>query len=89
MESGLSPNVHNDLDWMEHELSDGRMWLLPGDEPTAADVMNLFNIDFIFERKLGVAGAGPEGWPNIRKWVERCKARAGYRKAVERTGYKL
>ncbi|KAJ9614076.1 hypothetical protein H2200_002212 [Cladophialophora chaetospira] len=93
MESSLSVNVHNDLNWLESELSSpspsssgGRTWLV-GDDVTAADIMMGFNTEFIFTRKLGVEGG--EEWPNVQKWLERVKGREAYKKSVERTGYSL
>jgi len=87
LEQGLSANVHNDLNWMESELSDGREWLLPGKDVTAADIMNVFNIDFIFTKRLGIDGGS--GWPHVRKWLERCKGQQAYQNAVQRSGYSL
>jgi len=85
MEASLSRNVHNNLDWLEFELSDGRTWLI-GDDVTAADIMMGFSIDFIFTRELGTKGGR---WENMEGWLERVKGREKYKKAVERTGYRL
>ena len=85
MEKALSVNVHNDLNWLESELSDGRTWLVGGDV-SAADIMMGFNTEFMFARKLGTEGGD---WPNVKKWLERVKGREAYLKAVERTGYSL
>ncbi|KAK5321136.1 hypothetical protein LTR93_006378 [Exophiala xenobiotica] len=84
MEKGLSPNIHNDLDWLEGEVQ-GRQFLVSNDV-TAADIMMGFSIEFIFARKLGTVGGD---WPNVRKWLEGLQQREAYRKAVEKTGYSL
>ncbi|KAJ9494905.1 hypothetical protein H2202_009610 [Exophiala xenobiotica] len=84
MEKGLSPNIHNDLNWLEGEVQ-GRQFLVSNDV-TAADIMMGFSIEFIFARKLGTEGGD---WPNVRKWLEGLQQREAYRKAVEKTGYSL
>ena len=84
MEKSLSPNVHNDLDWLESEVSD-RQYLV-GSELTAADIIMGFSIEFIFARKLGTERGK---WPNVAKWLEGLQESKGYRKAVEKTGYSL
>jgi len=60
IERGLSVNVQNDLDWLEAELNannanakGGRFLFLVGDSLTAADIMMMFSVQFIFARRLG------------------------------------
>lgn len=94
MEKGLSPNVHNDFAWLEHELSSsdndgssGGKDFLVGDHLTAADIIMGFSIEFIFARKLGTESDGR--WPRVQSWLDRIREVPSYKKAVERTGYKL
>ena len=91
LELGLSKNVHNDLDWLEKELEKTGGRYLVGSTLTAADVMVAFSIEFIFARELGLKGQPEtEGkWQGIRRWLEGMQEEEGYRKAVQRTGYKL
>ncbi|KAK7888049.1 hypothetical protein LTR67_009444 [Exophiala xenobiotica] len=84
MEKGLSPNIHNDLNWLEGEVQDRQF--LVGNDVTAADIMMGFSIEFIFARKLGTEGGD---WPNVKKWLEGLQQMEAYRKAVEKTGYSL
>lgn len=84
MEQGLSPNIHNDLDWLEGELH-GKKYLV-GDDVTAADIIMVFSIEFIFARKLGTTGGS---WPNVKRWLEAMQSREAYKKAAERSGYSL
>ncbi len=65
MEKGLSPNIQNDLNWLESEGA-GRQCLV-GNDVTAADILMGFSIESIFARKLGTEGGD---WPNVRKWLE-------------------
>lgn len=88
MESGMSTNVQNDLDWLEHELEkEGTGWLV-GASCTAADIMVHFSVQFILARKLGVRGCGDK-WKQVRAWQVRCEDQPSYKKAVEHTGYTL
>lgn len=88
MASALAVNVRRDLDWLESELkSNGGGEYLAG-EFSAADTMMLFGILFIFKRDLTV-GKGIEEWPLLEKWVQRCTAREGWKRAVEKTGFVL
>lgn len=100
MEASLSPNVQNDLDWLEDELSTngsqgssgaggegGEKKFLVGDDLTAADIIMGFSIEFILSMKLGTKGGS--GWPRVHKWLDRIRESPSYRKAVEKTGYSL
>lgn len=82
----MSANVQNDLSWLETELSLSEGGFLCGEQLTSADVMMLFSVEFIFERDLGVR---EREWSGIRAWMERCKGREAWRRAVEKTGYRL
>lgn len=88
MEKALSPNVQNDLNWLEAELSSNESGgkYLVGNDLTAADVIMGFSIEFIFVRKLGTEGGN---WPKIQKWLSGITDRDAYKKAVEKTGYSL
>ncbi|KIW80140.1 hypothetical protein Z517_06755 [Fonsecaea pedrosoi CBS 271.37] len=105
MEQGLAPNVHNDLNWLESELADGRRYLVrrgedegdsrgvvahhDSDTISAADIMMGFSVDFIFARDLGTRGGAAHDWPNVRRWLRGIKQREAYTKAVKKTGYTL
>lgn len=86
MEKSLSVNVQNDLSWLETELSLSTGKFLCGDHVTVADIMMQFSADFIFARELGTQG---KEFPNIRKWLEACSEEEAYKRAVNKTGYKL
>jgi glutathione S-transferase len=85
-EQSMSANVQNDMSWLETELSLSSGKFLCGDHVTAADIMMQFSAEFIIQRELGTLG---KEWPNINKWLERCRNTESYRKAVEKTGHKL
>ena len=85
-EKGMSANVQNDFSWLETELSLSPGKFLCGDQVTAADIMMQFSADFILARELGMQG---KEYPNVNKWLEACKETEGYKRAVEKTGYKL
>jgi glutathione S-transferase len=82
----MSVNVQNDLSWLETELSLSQGAFLCGDHVTAADIMMQFSAEFILERELGTGG---REYPGIRRWMESCRGTEGYKRAVEKTGYKL
>ena len=89
MEKGMSTNVHNDLNWLEAELSGAggaTKQFLVGDALTAADIIMGFSIEFIFARKLGTEGGS---WPRAQKWLDGIREVDSYKKAVEKTGYSL
>lgn len=82
----MAVNVQNDLSWLETELSLSQGRFLCGDRVSAADIMMQFSADFILTRELGTQG---REYPNIRNWLEACMETEGYKRAVQRTGYKL
>lgn len=86
MERGMSINIQKDLDWLEDELSKSQGSFLCGDKITAADTMMHFSVDFIMRTKLGTQG---KEWPEIERWLEKCRKTEAYRKAVHKTGHKL
>jgi len=86
MERNLSPNVHNDLNWIESELKASNGAFLVGDSVTAADIMMGFSVQFILARKLGT---GDKRWPAVEEWLESIEATKTYKDAVTRTGYSL
>lgn len=86
IEKKLSTNVHKDFDWLESELEKGNGKYLVGEGLTAADLMMGFSVQFIFTRNLGTQGGK---WPRVEAWVAGLEKGEGYKKAVERTGYKL
>ncbi|KAF1913458.1 glutathione S-transferase [Ampelomyces quisqualis] len=85
-EKTMSANVHNDMSWLETELSLSTGQFLCGEYVTAADIMMQFSADFIIARELGIKG---KEYPNTNKWLEACKNTDGYRRAVQRTGHRL
>ena len=91
LEIGLSKNVHNDLNWLESELERTGGRYLVGSSLTAADIMVAFSIEFMFARSLGLKNQ-PETqgkWQGVRTWLSNMHKEEGYRKAVQKTGYKL
>lgn len=86
MERGMSVNVQKDLDWLEHELGNGKGKYLVGDSVTAADTMMAFSIHFIFKRDLGTQG---KRWEKIEAWLKGLEAREPYKTAVQKSGYSL
>ena len=48
----LTPNMINDLKWVEKTLNENGGWLVGG-RSTAVDIMMEFSIDFLLERELG------------------------------------
>jgi glutathione S-transferase len=85
-EEGASGNVVKDLNYLEAELNKSRGKLLFGDEPTAADVMMEFTVDFILARQLGTKG---KQWPRVEQYLEDCHKTETWQKAVKKTGHKL
>lgn len=100
----MTGTLRRDLDWLERELGDGgadggagegkekekgKGRYLVGYDLTAADTMMLFGIQFLFKKGLVGRGFGIEKWPAVEKWVERCEAREGWKRAVEKTGFAL
>lgn len=85
-EKSMSANVQNNMSWLETELSLSPGQFLCGDHVTAADIMMQFSADFVIRRELGTLG---KEWPNINKWLEKCKETESYKRAVKKTGHKL
>jgi glutathione S-transferase len=75
----IGPQVKTHFDFIEGEL--GKSTWFAGEELTAADVQ----MSFPLEAAVARAGAG-EGRPKIRAFVERIRARAAYKRALERGG---
>lgn len=86
MESGIAVNVQKDLDWLEKELGASTGMFLVGNQVTAADVMMLFSVQFILERKLGTEG---KSWKKVDEWRERCEGTETYKRAIEKSGHTL
>jgi glutathione S-transferase len=83
----MAVNVRNDFAWLEQELAESKGGFLVGDRVTVADVMMLFSVQFILKRELGVKEG--EIGEKTREWVKQCEGSEGYRRAVERSGYRL
>lgn len=84
-ERGMSILVQKDLSWLESELAGSSGRFLCGDHITAADVMMHYSADVILSLKLGTQ---EKAWPEIQKWLRTCEETEGYKRAVEKTGYK-
>ena len=88
----LAPSIEKvvgkDLDWLEEEYSAREGKYLVGDNLTAADIMVAFSVDFILAMGLAPQNTD-QSWPGVRSWLAQCFAREPYRRAVEKTGYKL
>jgi glutathione S-transferase len=86
LEEGLAINLCEDLDWLDSELYGRRF--LAGEMVTAADMMCLFSVQFIFER--GLCGGRKMGeWKNIEGWIKACEGTESWKRAVEKTGHKM
>ncbi|KAH7405689.1 glutathione S-transferase [Phaeosphaeria sp. MPI-PUGE-AT-0046c] len=85
-EKTMAVNVQNNMSWLETELSLSPGQFLCGDHVTAADIMMQFSANFIIARELGTLG---KEWPNINKWLEKCKETESYQRAVKKTGHKI
>ena len=85
MEQKLTPNITNDMKWVEKALKENGDWLVGG-RLTAADIAMEFSIDWIFERELG---ARRGQYPTIDAWLEKCHQTDGYKRAVAKSGHHL
>lgn len=78
--------MHNDLNWLEGELSKNKTKFLVGDDVTGADIMMGFSIEFIYNMQLGTRGGS---WPHVEQYLQNVLNCESYKRAVEKTGYKL
>lgn len=85
-EEALSINVQKDLDYLESELSKSKGKFILGNEPTAADCMMEFTVDFIFARSLGTQG---KKWAKVEQYLKDCQTTQSWEKAQKKTGHKL
>ena len=83
---GLAELVAKDLDWLEAELEKSGGKYLVGDHVTAADTMVGFSIQFIFAMDLAPKG---RKWERIEEWLKRIEGQEAYKRAVEKTGFKM
>ena len=81
----LTPNVTNDLRWVEKTLNENGGWLVGG-KLTAADIMTEFSVDWLLERELG---AKKGDFPTIDRWLDRCHETESWKRAVEKSGHTL
>jgi glutathione S-transferase len=79
MDGFVTPNLNNQLDFMEAELK--RHKWFAGDEFTAADVQMSFPLEAAAQR----AGLD-EGRPKLMAFLKRIHARPAYKRALERGG---
>lgn len=89
MEKNMSPNVQNDFRWIEGALKEQKAkgsGFLVGNGLSVADIMMVFSVEFIFERKLGMRKGE---WPETEAWLGRMMGRDAYKRAVGRSGYTL
>lgn len=82
--SKLAANVELDLDWFDAELNKSTGRFLVGDTVTVADIMVLFNIQFVHAWKIGTTR---KSWPRIEVWRKNCEETDSYQRALLRTGY--
>jgi glutathione S-transferase len=85
---GAGGNIGRDLDFLEKTLEgngEAGEWIM-GDKLSVADIMMHFSAAFVLERGLHPGPKG-EGWPRVRKWIEKCEGTESYKEAVERTGH--
>lgn len=89
---GLSGNVVKDLDYLEshfQQQKEGGGFIMGGKEPSAADIMMQFSVRFILMRELGTKGVEKGRWERVERWLELCEGTESYKRAVERTGFRL
>lgn len=86
LQDGISGAVHRDFDWLEAELAQGSGKFLVGDTVTVADTMMEFTVNFIMKNGLGTKG---KSWPAVEKWMADVQGTETYKRAVEKTGFKL
>lgn len=96
---GLSGNVVKDLDYLEshfqkqqEEEKEGEgsgRFIMGGKNITAADIMMQFSVRFILMRELGTQGVEKGRWERVERWLELCEGTESYKRAVERTGFRL
>ena len=75
----LGPNLQTHFGFVESEL--GKSTWFAGEEFSAADVQMSFPLEAAMMR-----GGDTDGLPKIKAFVERCKARPAYKKAMEKGG---
>ena len=78
MSKFVGPNVKNNLDYLEAQLS-GRPWFA-GEVLTGADAMMSFPIQALNAR------GGLADRPNLRGWLQRLEARPAWQKAIDKGG---
>lgn len=85
-----------DLDYLEGYLQkqeegkeEGGRFIMGGKEPSAADIMMQFSVRFILMRELGTKGMERGRWERVERWLELCEGTESYKRAVERTGFRL
>lgn len=95
MNSVMSGNIHNALNWLNSELeqahSSGAKYLVGG-RLTAADIAMLFGLQLIYDRKLGLEHLDDQGkgrWPEIEKWMDYLQQEKSWTDCVARTGFRM
>lgn len=81
-----------DLDYLESHFQkqqEGGGFIMGGKEPSAADIMMQFSVRFILTRELGTKGVERGRWERVERWLELCEGTESYKRAVERTGFRL
>lgn len=89
---GLGGNVVKDLDYLESHFQkqeEGGRFIMGGKNITAADIMMQFSVRFILMRELGTKGVEKGRWERVERWLELCEGTESYKRAVERTGFRL
>lgn len=92
---GLSGNVVKDLDYLESHFQKqqqeegGGRYIMGGKNISAADIMMQFSVRFILTRELGTQGVEKGRWERVERWLELCEGTESYKRAVERTGFRL
>lgn len=91
---GLSGNVVKDLDYLEGHFREqqeegGGGFIMGGKNITTADIMMQFSVRFILMRELGTKGVEKGRWERVERWLELCEGTESYKRAVERTGFRL
>jgi len=91
MNKTMSPNMHNNLNWLESTLQEQHSRsskYLVGDHLTAADIGMHYSLQLIYNRKLGLEGTD-QRWVEVEKWMHDMEQEESYKRAVAKTGFKM
>ncbi|KAJ9479536.1 putative Glutathione S-transferase 1 (putative) [Pseudozyma hubeiensis] len=85
IETGLSANIHNNLNLLEESLSKPNAnGYLVGGRLTAADIMCAFTAEYTFHMDTGITSQGKkkEDWPKTVEWLKGLSKLESYQKVL-------